>query len=182
MSGPVARDDGRPRPGRLERLVITALYDSREAVDAALQRLHEAGVPRDLVEVVVSPEASSRFYRGLARPPGRETFRYAGIGGLVGLFFAAVLSLGIVAKPGWESPGTTAIVQLLGPNIGAVGGASLGALFGALRRRRPDRRFARAAENAGAILLLVRTLADADVAPLEQILTATGGRDVRVDR
>lgn len=86
-----------------------------------------------------------------------------------------------IVKPGWESPGTTAIVQLLGPNIGAVGGATLGALFGAFRRRRPRRAYARAAENASAILLVVRTQSRSEVAPIEQVLTASGGRDIRVE-
>lgn len=168
-------------PGRLEPVEITALYDSREAVDAALRRLHDAGVPRDLIEVVVSREAADRFYRGLARAPGREVVRYGGIGGIAGLVLASIISLGIIAMPGWHSPGTTAIVQLVGPNIGAVAGAALGALIGAFRHRRPSRRHARVAENAAGILLLVRIQANAELGPLQQILTASGGRDVRVE-
>jgi hypothetical protein len=185
MSHPTARSDGRgdprARPGRLEPVVITALYDSREAVDDALHRLHAAGVPRDLIEVVVSRDAADRFYRGLARAPGRETFRFAAIGGLVGLILSATLSLAIVAMPGWESPGAIAIVQLLGPNVGTVGGAALGALFGALRSRQPSRRHARAAENASAILLVVRAQSADDVPLLERILVESGGREVRME-
>jgi hypothetical protein len=173
------REDG--SEARLEPLVITALFDSREAIDAALRRLHAAGVPRDLIEVVVSREASERFYGGRARTPRREVFRYAGIGGLAGLIIAAGLSLAIVAMPGWEPPATTAVVQLLGPNIGAVVGAALGALFGAFRRPKASRRHARAAESESAILLLVHARADAEVVPLEEILTSSGGRETRVE-
>jgi hypothetical protein len=178
---PNVRSAGRVRPGRLEPLVITALYDSREVVDDALGRLHAAGVPRDLIEVVVSRDAAERFYRGRARAPGRETFRFAAIGGLVGLILSAAISIAIVAMPGWQSPGATAVVQLLGPNIGTVGGAAIGAVFGAMRTRRPNRRHARAAENASAILLLVRAQSDADTPALERILEDSGGRAVRVE-
>jgi len=53
------------------------------------------------------------------------------------------------------------------------------ALCGAFRRRRPNRHFARATEQASAILLAVHTAANDDVTVLEQILTV-GGRDVRM--
>lgn len=172
----------RGRRGLLEPLAVTALYETRDAVNDALLRLEVAGVPRDLIEVVVSREAAERFYPGGARAPGREVFRYAGRGGLAGLIAAAVLSLAIIAMPGENPPGTTALVQLLGPNFGAVAGALLGALFGALRRRRPSRRHARAAEAASAILLVVRTRAEEDVAVLEEIMGASGGREIRVER
>ena len=171
----------RRRGGRLEPIIVTALYDSAESVDAVLRGLHEAGVPRDLVEVVVSREAAERFYRRRARPPGREVFRYAAIGGIVGLILSSALSLVILALPGVAPPGGTAMVQLLGPNVGTVGGAALGALFGAFRRRRPSRRHARAAEAAKAILLTVRTRAEDEVPALEQLLAASGGREVRVE-
>ena len=177
-----ADDVTRPTARRLEPVVITALVDSSEAVNDALRRLNDAGVPRDLIDVVVSPEAADRFYRGAARPARREVFRYAAIGGLAGLILSAVLSLAIVAMPGFESPGVTAVVQLLGPNIGTVGGAALGALFGTFRRRPPNRRYARAAEEASAILVAVRTPSTEGVATIERILTVAGGRDVRLER
>src|SRR5262245_50564993 len=114
-----AADDvvNRASARRREPAVITALMSSSHAVDEGLRLLNEAGVPRDLVDVVVSREAADRFYRGAAQPPGREVFRYAAIGGLVGLLLSALLSFAIVAMPGFEAPGTTAFVQLLGPNI-----------------------------------------------------------------
>jgi hypothetical protein len=108
-------------------------------------------------------------------------FRYAGIGGLTGLLIAATLSLVIIALPGEAPPGRTAIVQLLGPNFGTVAGAALGALFGALRRRRPSRRYARAAEAASAILVAVRTREEVDLETLQAILGASGARDIRVE-
>jgi hypothetical protein len=181
VSHPTVTAGVRGRTGRLEPLVVSALFDSPDAVDEALRRLHDAGVPRDLVEVVVSREAAERYYRGGAQPPGRETFRFAAIGALSGLLITATLSLVIVAMPGWEPPRATAIVQLLGPNIGAIGGAALGALFGFFRRRRPSRRHARAAEATGSIVLVVRTRAESDITTVERILSESGGREVRVE-
>jgi hypothetical protein len=181
MSHPAVTAGVRGKRGRLEPLVLTALYDTPAAVDAALRDLNAAGVPRDLIEVVVSRDAANRFYPGLAQAPGRETFRYAGLGALIGLIVAAALSLAIVAWPGWERPRTTAIVQLLGPNFGVIAGAALGALFGALRRRRPNRRHARAAADTSAILVVVRTRSQDQVAVVRRLLVESGGRDVTVE-
>jgi hypothetical protein len=44
----------RRKRGSLEPLVITALFDTSDAADEALRRLYSAGVPRDLIEIVVS--------------------------------------------------------------------------------------------------------------------------------
>jgi hypothetical protein len=161
--------------------MVTALFDARETVEDALRRLDDEGVPRDLVDVVVAREAADRFYRGIARRPRREVFKYGGIGGLVGLSLSALVSLGIVAMPGFAPPGVIAVVQLLGPNIGTVAGAALGALFGTFHRQRLDRRFARAAEQASAILLAVRTQSSGDAATLERIIAGAGGRYVTSD-
>ena len=66
---------------RREPLVVTAFFLSPDAVDRALDALYVAGVPRDLMEVVVSRTAAAQFYGGggpgrrAARRPGRETFR-----------------------------------------------------------------------------------------------------------
>lgn len=181
MSHAGVRTDRRGRRARLEPIVITALFDDRAAVDEAQRRLYEAGLPRDLIEVVVSRDAASRFYGGLVRSPGREVFRYAGIGGLVGLVLAALLSFVILALPGEEPPGAVAIVQLLGPNIGTVSGALIGAIYGAFHCRRPSARHDRAAEDASAILLVVRSRADADIPTLTRLIAESGGRDIHIE-
>lgn len=171
---------------------VTALFASAEDVDHALDALYSVGTPRDLVEVVVSREAAERFYavgggaggpkrRRAPRPPGRETFRFAGIGALAGFVVGCAISLVNVLWPGLEAPGGMSLVQLLGPNIGTTGGAALGALFGLTRRQQPDPRHARAAEASGEIVLAVSFYGDAELPTLERILTDAGGRDVRVE-
>ncbi|MGZ8376112.1 MAG: hypothetical protein ACXWZS_00330 [Gemmatirosa sp.] len=167
-----------------EPLTLTALFDDRDAVDRALDALYAAGTPRDLVEVVVSRDAAQRFYAGAPRGPrmpGRETFRFAGIGALVGFCVGVLVGLVAVAWPGVEAPGGMAPVQILGPNMATVGGAALGALFGFFRRQRPDPRFARAAEETGAIVLAVATRSEAEAELLGGLLRAQGGRGLRVE-
>ena len=171
-----------PRQGRRasEEAIVTALADDPTVVDRMLDTLYTAGVPRDLVEVVVSRESARRFYGGgRVRRPGREAFRYAGIGGLVGFVTGVTLSLIMVAWPGIDAPGGLAIVQLAGPNFGTITGAAVGALYGWFRRQRPDARHARAAEAANAIVVSVSARGEEELARSERLLRESGGRDVR---
>ncbi len=171
-----------PREGEL---TVTALFDDVTVVERTLDSLYDAGTPRDLIEVVVSRDAAKRFYgdasRGQApRAPGRETFRFAGIGGLVGFIAGVALSLVMVAWPGIDAPGGLALVQLAGPNLGTVAGAAIGAIVGAFRRQQPNPAFARAAEAANAILFSVRARDRHDAELLAQLITRQGARDVQL--
>jgi hypothetical protein len=170
---------------RREPLVVTALFDSVEAVDRALDSLYGAGVPRDLIAVVVSREAARRFYgegtRRGPRAPGRETFRYAGAGALVGFVGGVLFSLLMLVWPGIDAPGGMAPVALFGPNVGTTAGAALGALVGFFRRQRPDRTYARAAEAANAILLAVHARGEREAELIARLITAQGGREAHVE-
>jgi hypothetical protein len=172
---------GQASTGSSEPLTVTALFDSAAGVDAALDALYNAGMPRDLVDVVVSPEAAAHFRAGFVRGPGRETFRFAGIGGLAGLSLGAAISLVMVAWPGLDAPGGQAIEQLLGPNVGLVAGAALGACVGFFLYRSPDKRHARAADAAGAIVVAVATRSQAEGVLIARLLTESGGRDARFE-
>jgi hypothetical protein len=166
-----------------EPLTVTALFDDRAAVDRAVDALYSAGTPRDLVEVVVSLAAAERYYADAERRirrPGRETFRYAGIGGLFGFIVGVLIGLVMVALPGIQEAGSMALVQVFGPNMATIGGAAIGAIVGFLRRQRPNPRHARAAEESGAIVLAVATRSREEAQVLGEIITAHGGHDVRV--
>jgi hypothetical protein len=168
-----------------EPVDVTALFDDPSAVERALDALYTAGTPRDLIEVVVSRDAARRFYTGATgrvtpRTLGRETWRYAGAGALLGFVGGVAISLLMVAWPGIEAPGGHALVQLAGPNFGTVTGAALGALIGAFRRQRPKPRHARAAEAANSIVVAVAARSDREAALLGQLLGGQGGRDVQV--
>ena len=172
---------GQASTGSREPLTVTALFDSAAGVDAALDALYNAGTPRDLIDVVVSPEAAAHFRGGFVRGPGRETFRFAGIGGLTGLMLGAAISLVMVAWPGLDAPGGQAIAQLLGPNVGLVAGAAVGACVGFFLHRSPDKRHARAANAAGAIVVAVATRSQAEGVLIARLLTERGGRDARFE-
>lgn len=165
---------------------VTVLFHDVAAIERALERLYDAGIPRDLIEVVVSRDAAQQFYGargpGAPRAPGRETWRYAGIGGLIGFLGGVGLSLMMVAWPGLDAPGGLALVQLAGPNFGTVAGAAVGAIVGASRRQRPLPRHARAAEASQAIVLAVQARDEREAGLLLSLLHAQGGAAPRVER
>lgn len=137
-------------------------------------------LPRDLVKAIVSREASERFSHGFAHPPRREVLRDAALGGLLGFILSGLVALALVVIPGHELPRATGVIQLLGPEVGVVIGAALGAVFGRFKRRRLPGRHARAAAKPSAILLAVRPQSNDEAPTLEQILTA-GWQGVRFD-
>lgn len=169
------------RRRRHDLATISAFVASPEAAENAVEVLTAGGIPRDLVEVVVSSSADDRFYHGRARRLGTLALPYAGIGGLVGLLASVILSLEILVLPGFNLPERLARVQLLGPNIGAIIGALLGGLVGALRRREPKGVYARAGERE-AILVIVFDRPRAEAAIVARLLEELGAEDVRIDQ
>ncbi len=171
-----------PRAGRRRpAYAVSALFDDPADVDRALARLTRAGVPRDLVDVVVSPAAARRHYPDRARSLGREAIRFAGIGGLIGLIVGAILSLLIIIPPGFADPGLGAVVQLLGPNFATVTGALIGAVIGLFVHRRAERRYARAAEAPDSIVVVATARTLEEERALARILAASGGREPRLE-
>jgi len=171
---------------KYEPMDVTALFDDPASVERVLDALYTAGTPRDLIEVVVSREAAQRHYAGASRQRapralGRETWSYAGGGALIGFAAGVAISLIMVAWPGIEAPGGLALVQLAGPNMGAVAGAALGAVIGAFRRQHPKPRHARAAESANAIVVAVAARSDREAELLSRLLAGHGGRQARLE-
>ncbi|MGE0158663.1 MAG: hypothetical protein AB7T31_04575 [Gemmatimonadales bacterium] len=164
--------------GRARRVPITALFDSAAGVETAVARLVAAGLPRDLIEVVAGPEAVRRFYGGRARPSARDTFRWAGIGGIVGLLVGAGISLALIALPGFQPPGVMAWVQLVGPNVATVSGALVGAVFGLLRRRAPSSWHARLGDGEERIMVAALARGERELEVVARVLAEAGGRDV----
>ena len=58
---------GRALKRSSEPMTVTALFDSAASVDAALDALYNVGMPRDLIDVLVSPEAAAHFRAGIIR-------------------------------------------------------------------------------------------------------------------
>lgn len=170
------------RRRRMPRFVVSALFDAPGKVDEALARLYEAGVPRDLIEVVVSPAAAKRHYGGKARARKNEAFRYAGVGGVIGVVFGALLGLGVIAWPGFAPPGVLALVQLIGPNVATVGGALLGLVIGAFVKRKPELTHRRAGEAREQIIVVVVARSEAEVRAMSDLFLASGGTEPRLER
>lgn len=169
-----------PDPRRPTPHSVSASFQHPEAVQAALERLVRAGIPRDMIDVVVSPAAAEKFYPGRARERGRDALRLAGAGGLVGLGIGSLISLALIMMPGFYDEGLVPYVQLIGPNFATVAGAMIGAVIGLFRRRRPDPRHARAAEEPDAIIMIVALRSREDAERTAAILARAGGADPRI--
>ena len=169
------------RKRRHDIATISGFVASPEAAETAVEVLTASGIPRDVVEVVVSPGADDRFYQGRARRLGTRALPYAGIGGLLGLLASVILSLEILVLPGFNLPERLARVQRVGPNVGAIGGALLGAVIGALRRRKPKGVYARAGERE-AILIVVLDRPSTDAPLIARLLEELGTEAVQIER
>jgi len=158
--------------------VTSAFFGQREQVDRVVSDLVASGVPRDLIDIIVSPEANQAHYGGRAPRLGSQTVRFAGAGALLGLLIGVVLSLEIILVfPGAEPPARElSVAQLLGPNVAMMIGLVLGALFGAFVRRRPSGPLARA-RGRDEILVAVRAMPTEQVPDVVATLEAAGGHD-----
>ena len=166
---------------RLQFIPVTALFTEAAQVASAVAILTAAGVPRDLIEVIVAPSAATRIYGTDARSPGSQTLRFAGIGGLAGLIVGVATALVMISLPDFAGPGPKAIVQLLGPNVTTVVGAALGAVIGRFVPRPVEPRYARAGEEPDSAVVVVRARGEDQVPTLISLLTASGGREPRVE-
>jgi hypothetical protein len=166
---------------RQEPYAVSALFDAPERVDDALERLVRAGIPRDLIDIVVAPQAAERYYGGRARALGRDATRFAVAGGLIGLLVGAIVSLILIFLPGFLDKGILPIIQLIGPNFATVTGALIGGVIGLFRKRRPERRHHRALESPEAIVMVVIARTEEELRRIARILVEGGGREPRLE-
>jgi len=169
-------DPRSPRPH-----VATASFRDTDAVQLALEELIRMGVPRDLIDIVVSPEAAEEYYPKIARDPGSDALRFAGGGGLIGLIVGSIISLVLIMLPGFFDDGIIPYVQLIGPNFVTVLGAMVGALIGLLRHHRPDPRFERAAREPDSIIVVVTLRSEGEAERVTRILGEVGGNEPVVE-
>lgn len=166
---------------RLEPHAVSALFDTPERVDDALERLIRAGIPRDLIDIVVAPQAAERFYGGHARSLGRDSTRFAVAGGLIGLLVGSVVSLILIFLPGFLDKGILPIIQLIGPNFATVTGALIGGAIGLFRKRRPERRHHRALESPDAIVMVVTARTEEELRRIGRLMVEGGGHAPRFE-
>lgn len=172
---PHGLDPRRPQPH-----AVSASFRETERVQEALEALVRAGIPRDTIDVVVSPSAAERFYPRTARDRGNDALRLAGGGGLIGLIVGSVISLILLMLPGFFDKGIIPYVQLIGPNFTTVVGAMVGAIIGLFRKRRINPRHARAAEEPDAIIMVVSLRSRDDAERVAGLFSRVGGAEPRI--
>ena len=160
---------------------VSAVFLEPVAVEQAIVGLTSAGIPRDVIDVVVSPQAARKHYPGIRTAPVRQTVRFAAIGALTQLSLSIIISLVMISFDEFAVPGATAWVQLLGPNMGTIGGAVVGAVFGFFQRRSPKRYHARAAEEPDAIVIVVRARDTLQAEALQRQLARLEGNAPRME-
>ncbi|HYD33965.1 MAG TPA: hypothetical protein VEA39_05285 [Methylophilaceae bacterium] len=157
---------------------VSGFFKDEAAVSTVLHACVHRGVPRDLIDVAVSEAAAPKFYGGRARPNRDSWFSWTGRGALAGLIISAVISLIIILIPGFNMSEIMAIVQLLGPDIGVIAGAFLGAIYGWLKTADVRPQFRRATSRSDAVLMLVHLQPEDEAKELQEIFRTQGGEEV----
>ncbi len=159
---------------------VFAFFRTPQLVREVLPPLARLGVPRDLIDVVVTEQAADAMYAGKRRAM-RPLWRFASIGGLLGLGSGAFVAFVLIAWPGFASPGPFTYALLFTPMITVALGAVTGALASFFTTRKPsDWRLRIPPPDNGEILLVVRARGDEQVALALQVLRDHGGAGAQV--
>src|SRR5919206_623003 len=161
--------------------LVTGLFKSRAAAEAAVDALIKRGYTRDEISVLMSDATRSKEFAVQTRSHAADG---AGIGGAVGGTIGAVLAAIVAVGTSIAIPGLGIVVAgpiaaaLAGAGAGAATGGIIGALIGA---GIPEHR-ARVYDvglRGGGILLGVEARGDDDADKLEQLLEDIGAEHVR---
>jgi hypothetical protein len=161
--------------------LVTGLFKTRVAAEAALDAIIKRGYTRDDISVLMSDATKNKEF---AVETGTHAADGAGIGGAVGgalgATLAAIAAVGVsVTLPGLGLVIAGPIVAALaGAGAGGATGGLIGALIGA---GIPEHRAKvyDAGLRGGGILLGVEAKSDEDVSKLEQLLEDIGAEHVR---
>jgi len=169
-----------PTARRLPVTPVFGYFPTPQAVREALPPLARLGVPRDLIDVVVTQQAADAWYAGKRRAM-RPLWRFASIGGLLGLGSGAFVAFVLIAWPGFAPPGPFAYALLFTPMITLALGSLTGALASFFTARKPsDWRLRIPPPDNGEILLVVRARGDEQVALTLRVLQEQGGQGAQV--
>lgn len=160
---------------------ISGFFQSEQTIEQVMRDCLRRGVPRDLIDVAVSPGAAGRFYGGRASANRDSWFSWTGRGALIGLIVSALLSLAIILLPGYDTSPVMAYVQLLGPDIGILLGAALGAIYGLLKPGDLKPQMMRALQRDDAALLLVHLQPEQEAREIEQIFARYGAEQIALE-
>jgi len=161
--------------------LVTGLFKSRAAAEAAVDALIKRGYTRNDVSVLMSDATKSKEFAVQTKSHAADG---AGIGGAVGGTIGAVLAAIVAVGTSIAIPGLGLVVAgpiaaaLAGAGAGAATGGVIGALIGAgipeYRAKVYD-----AGIRGGGILLGVEAKSGEDADGLETLLTDLGAEHVR---
>jgi hypothetical protein len=160
--------------------LVTGLFKTRVAAEAAVDAIIKRGYTRDDISVLMSDATKTKEFAVQTRTHAADG---AGIGGAVGgavgaAALAAIVTLGApIVLPGIVIAGPI-VAALAGAGAGGATGGIIGALIGA---GIPEHRAKvyDAGLRGGGILLGVESKSDEDADKLEQLLEDIGADHVR---
>lgn len=161
--------------------LVTGLFKTRVAAEAALDAIIKRGYTRDDISVLMSDATKNKEF---AVETGTHAADGAGIGGAVGGAIGATLAAIAAVGTTIMLPGLGLVIAgpiaaaLAGAGAGGATGGVIGALIGA---GIPEHRAKvyDAGLRGGGILLGVEAKGDEDVSKLEQLLEDIGAEHVR---
>ncbi len=159
---------------------VYGFFPTPASVTAVLPSLARLGVPRDLIDIVVTEPAAERMYAGKRRAM-RPLWRFASLGGLLGLGGGVLVAFVLIVRPGFAPAGPFAYALLFTPMITVVVGAAIGALASFLTKRKPsDWRLRIPPPDNNEILVVVRARGQEQVSLVLNVLKDEGGRGAQV--
>lgn len=161
--------------------LVTGLFKTRVAAEAALDAIIKRGYTRDDISVLMSDATKNKEF---AVETGTRAADGAGIGGALGGAIGATLAAIAAVGTTIMLPGLGLVIAgpiaaaLAGAGAGGATGGVIGALIGA---GIPEHRAKvyDAGLRGGGILLGVEAKSDEDVSKLEQLLEDIGAEHVR---
>src|SRR5215813_13184857 len=161
--------------------LVTGLFRSRVAAEAAVDAIMKHGYSRNEISVLMSDATRNKEFALQTRSHAADG---AGIGGALGGAVGAVLAAIVAVGSTIFLPGINLVIAgpiaaaLAGAGAGGVTGGLIGGLIGAgipeYRAKVYD-----AGLRGGGILLGVESRSDEDVEKLEELLEAMGAEHVR---
>ena len=163
--------------------LVTGLFKSKVAAEAAVDALMKRGFTRDDLSVLMSDETRSKHFALQSRTHAADGLGIgASVGGAVGAVLAAVAAVGSTLF----LPGLNLVIAgpiaaaLAGLGAGGAAGGLIGALVGA---GIPEYRAKvyEAGIRGGGILVGVEARADEEVDRLEELLDQLGAEHIRTE-